>query len=467
MERIKTGCLFEKYWTKSTKKKASGDAVNPDSKSMQKLGVCSMIVEPHSFEVTLYTVRNTSLTFLPPVNQASIQRTTMSSGHYHSHIAPAQPSSKLDSRAIQPTLQSSGPPMPPVPSATAVSCPAIPNAIAPVVTPQSHSVSAATTSSSSSQNQRRPEQTPVKRPPAQTSTNSGQTPSQTPETPSSTNPVIQMLAQRASTDANLKSLMKLVANGSASETQLKAFQRHIDELNSLLKNTHQPTSQPSTLPTTTTHSDGQKTVPTAPPHIQAWPTQSRSAKQQEPLSQYYSQQPYYVKPKPSNAPRSDISAIVFDITGGNGDRYLLPKKSILQYLPGIPETLNSQVVNQQVLISFLAIRKGSEAHQGSYRSNTDYYQPLTIKLSYCNNKVFDSLAKVVDPPDVVRKYMEETMRKSKRAEIAYLVTRQPRATNDERGRDEDNSQENVKEAEVSYGPPDSLRPIRARSLNGI
>jgi len=42
-------------------------------------------------------------------------------------------------------------------------------------------------------------------------------------------PVISKLAARASTDPELKSLMKEVATGNASQEQLRIFQRHIDE----------------------------------------------------------------------------------------------------------------------------------------------------------------------------------------------------------------------------------------------
>ena len=43
-----------------------------------------------------------------------------------------------------------------------------------------------------------------------------------------------MLATRASSDPELKSLMKEVATGNATQEQLKVFQGHIDELTKVI-----------------------------------------------------------------------------------------------------------------------------------------------------------------------------------------------------------------------------------------
>jgi hypothetical protein len=51
----------------------------------------------------------------------------------------------------------------------------------------------------------------------------------------SINPVIQMLADRAGTDPDLKALMRLVAHGEASTKELKKLQSYIDEFTRLLR----------------------------------------------------------------------------------------------------------------------------------------------------------------------------------------------------------------------------------------
>ncbi|KAI5809766.1 hypothetical protein DFH27DRAFT_159615 [Peziza echinospora] len=51
-----------------------------------------------------------------------------------------------------------------------------------------------------------------------------------PPPPNRPDPVIQLLATKAATDPELKSLMRIVAVGGASTEALKVFQRHIDEL---------------------------------------------------------------------------------------------------------------------------------------------------------------------------------------------------------------------------------------------
>ena len=428
-----------------------------------------MSIEPHVFEVTLFTVRSTSVTFLPPVGQANIPKPTIYPGYHYSPLAPAKPNSYTEG---------AGPILPTIPPNQALMKQEYPTRReSPNLVDNQRQPSQAATQhhmdgslganprscdiptssirgvgSSSTTSRPRPpsnEQGIMQQSlPPQSPQGGGspaQPPSQMPESVSSTNPVIQMLAQRASADSNLKSLMKIVANGNASESQLKTFQRHIDELNSIIKGTSPPAAQTSGT------SAGQSFTPMVNP-IQTWSMPPLAPSKQEPLSQYYSQQPQYSKSKPPGLPKPDISAIVFDITGGNGDRYLIPKKSILEYLSGSP----------QVLVSFLVTRKGGEADQGSYKAQADYYQHVTIKLSCSNYKVLEPLAKIVEPQDTVRRYMEDVMAKANRAEDIYLITQLPR--------DATENQQELKKANESvvqdsphaagYQPPNSLLPLR-------
>lgn len=76
---------------------------------------------------------------------------------------------------------------------------------------------------------------------------------------------------------------------------------------------------------------------------------------------------------PPPVPKPDISAVVFDF--GTGDRYLFPKFSILEYL--------TAPSGQQVVASFLIVRKGSFSEYGEILrwtttnpSACDFRQPL-------------------------------------------------------------------------------------------
>ncbi|KAI6084593.1 hypothetical protein F4821DRAFT_261823 [Hypoxylon rubiginosum] len=52
--------VFEKYWTKPTKRKGvvKEDPNNPPKGSMAKIGQVTITVEPHVFEVTMYAVKD-------------------------------------------------------------------------------------------------------------------------------------------------------------------------------------------------------------------------------------------------------------------------------------------------------------------------------------------------------------------------------------------------------------------------
>jgi hypothetical protein len=122
---------------------------------------------------------------------------------------------------------------------------------------------------------------------------------------------------------------------------------------------------------------------------------------------------------PPPAPKLDVSAIVFDF--GSGDRYLFPKYSILEYVP--------TNTGQQVVASFLIIRKGSTSEYGGDPS-LDYYQPITIRLSTSTGRHLDNLARVVAPQDDVRRYMNDVMDNMTRAEYVLLAMQLPRPVKD-------------------------------------
>ncbi|KAL1907268.1 hypothetical protein Sste5344_006900 [Sporothrix stenoceras] len=126
---------------------------------------------------------------------------------------------------------------------------------------------------------------------------------------------------------------------------------------------------------------------------------------------------------PPPAPKLlDVSAVVFEIAGGTGDRYSFPKFSIVEYIPmpqGPPEAV----------ASFLIVRKGSTSEYGG-DPDLDYYQPITVRLQVSplsnSQKLLDYLAKVVAPVDEVTRYMDNIMHSMTRAEFVLLAMRLPR-----------------------------------------
>ncbi|KAK3388623.1 hypothetical protein B0T20DRAFT_386733 [Sordaria brevicollis] len=140
-------------------------------------------------------------------------------------------------------------------------------------------------------------------------------------------------------------------------------------------------------------------------------------------------------PPPPKQP--DYSAIVFEFAGGNGDRYLFPKFSLLDYQT-IPNNSSSsgagsqqQQQQQQVVASFLIIRRGSKGEYPMADPELDYYQPMTIRIftaAPSGKHLLDNLARVVAPEDEVKRYMDDIMDTMQRSEFVLLAMRLPRPT---------------------------------------
>ncbi|APA07229.1 hypothetical protein SS1G_04038 [Sclerotinia sclerotiorum 1980 UF-70] len=398
--------IFEKYWTKPTKKKGvpAEPLNNPGKDTMTKLGTCQITIEPHVFDATMYAIKEPKSAF-QPAQQQQMYRPIIQYGPPNG-VMPAPASTQAPSPVQQKPVQATQPAIQAVtPKNTA---PTAPMVSTPLSTAQA--------------------------PPMNSTLMNGQNPTQGPKNPNtnlphptnalppaqpnkSTDPVIQMLAERAATDAGLKALMRIVANGEASPAELKKFQNHIDELNQLLK-ARQPAPQPSFNNNTqtplppTTQSAGLQNTPVAKPALPPTPAPAPGPPQQ----------PQALRSKgPVAPPKPDISGVVFEFNGGNGDRYLFPKYSILDYLPG-----------GQVIASFLIVRKGSSSDSGTYDPELDYYQPVTIRLYTHQGKQLDSLQKVVASPDEVRRYMDDIMDNMTRAEYVLLAMRLPRDSESEK-----------------------------------
>jgi len=235
-------------------------------------------------------------------------------------------------------------------------------------------------------------------------------------------PVIPMLAERAATDPDLKALMRIVANGEASPDELKRFQSHIDDLTRLQKarqaaaQSPQPTNQPPPPSSASPQVNGQANSRPAQSPAPSPAPPARTAPTPPATTSHYQPQPQALRSKgPLPPTKPDISGVVFEFSGGSGDRFLFPKFSILEYLPG-----------GQVIASFLIVRKGSSSDSPTYDPELDYYQPITIRLYAHQGRQLDALQKVVAPPDEVRRYMDDIMDNMTRAEYVLLAMRLPR-----------------------------------------
>ena len=227
--------------------------------------------------------------------------------------------------------------------------------------------------------------------------------------PAGSDPLVVMLVKTALDDARTREMVRRIAENKpqfSDATDLKAI---LDRLRSKLAKDKEPQQQQTQAPTSA--------VP-APPKSNSAPNGQAASTSAAP-PQPAPQQALRSKGPPP-PPKPDISAVVFEFAGGTGDRYLFPKFSLLEYVP-MPAGQG-----QQVIASFLLVRKGSQAEYPVADPELDYYQPLTIRLYAHTGRHLEHLARVVAPADEVRRYMDDVMRRMTRAEYVLLAMRLPR-----------------------------------------
>jgi hypothetical protein len=400
------------------KKKGNTDPPpnNPDIKSMQKLGTCVITVEPHSFDAIMWQVKEDNLIPVSkPVSQQPIYRPIIQYGPPNGMLPPPaptpppiphkqftpQPTPQASPRMGDTFMSKSGPAATPKPT----------QPMSPYAGNVSNQEGAQPAPLSSSHPPNPPQAVPA--------AISESTPSD-----KSKDPVIQMLAERASTDPDLKALMRIVANGQATPEQLKRFQSHIDDLTRLQKSKEasaQPSQQPAVSqppqaarPANPPPAPAQKSAPSPAPAVRAAPTPPPTTPfvRQEPQNQ-----PQALRSKgPVPSTKSDITKVLLEFTGqgSSGDRFEFPRFSILEYQ------------QNQVIASFLIVRRGSTSEYPGYDPSLDYYQPVTIRLYAHQGRQLEALQKVVAPADEVREYMNTIMDKATRAEYVLLAMRLPK-----------------------------------------
>ena len=398
--------IFKRYWTKPIKKKGVTEAIdnNPDVKSMQRIGSCTITIEPHTLDATVYVVREA----LPPAPPPSMPL-------HRPPIASPAP------QPIQPQIRGG-------------------DVVKKEGTPA-----------------RIP--TPVQKP----SLNGGLTHQVRPPPPAqpappkpNTDPVIQMLASRAANDPTLKALMKIVASSQATPEQLKTFQGHIDELNAIVRRQQEAERTqkarnaagiPNARPTPISTSGKSSTVPTKTPNTTTNPASPYGSAPSTPGAW---QPPYHNVPQlsatprpvytPTSRPEAPIKHVILEFstqvdsnTPASADRWLFPEYAVFEPI------MHS---HHDMVCSFLVTQKGSEilarpdrrsaegaaavSENAKWDPDTMYYQPVTMMMHCINIKTQDSILRAAKPLPEVQQYMRDVLEKGSRAPVEYLVPRLPR-----------------------------------------
>ena len=465
--------MFTKYWTKPSKKKGAPELPNPDVKSMSKLGPCTMVIEPHSFEVMMYTVRDQNAPapqYRPPVYYPPPHPAYQPHPGYSNSPTPGPPVQARPPYSAQTPHMKQDPGRP---YATPMAGPAQqPQHNAPGAMPKSQNG------------------TPVG-PGRPASTPHQQKPGSGPNSDSEKNPVIQKLATAAASDPDLKALMQVVASSRATPEQLRTFQRHLDRLNAQIArenadsqakaapnsnpNPTQPAAGPASTPNTAPVITPVKKEPEgssastpvatqAPPHTNSTPVHlPNGTPQSQPNAQsaMMTPQPRPAQPKigsmgppvygapyasypPPPPPQPLVKHIVFEnlapvssVQGSNQDRYIFPEYAVLDFSPDPRGTV--------ILASFFVIRKGSQINDSPttggtlgrektfYKDDEEYYQVATMRLIASNPKVLETIARAAKPLKVVQEWMGNVIKTKKRAEDCFLPLRLPRVSTGQEG----------------------------------
>lgn len=228
-------------------------------------------------------------------------------------------------------------------------------------------------------------------------------------------PVISMLASRASSNPELKALMKEVATGNATQDQLKVFQKHIDELTAIIAKQKDDGKDQTPQPNTVQYDGAADQRPQLQPQPRPQPIQP----QQAPLRAPYvvPPPPMYPQPPPWTPPTNLPVILEFQTAGATEDRFLFPEYSILESLSP-----------QHELVSFIVVRKGSEAADKSgLDPEKEYWQPVTmmVEVAYGREDIMSCIRRWVRPAGEVQKHMEDVMQRCHRAPESYLALRLP------------------------------------------
>ena len=437
---------------------------------MSKLGNCTVTIEHHLFDAVIYVVRESmgptptqyrhpnqnpqkppALPQVPPYYNSPQMPQHLVQGSSYPQPAPSKPGvERMDQPVRQPA---SLPPigLSPVADSTNSHASNFPEKYPPLVG----------TASSAPPRPASPDQLP--------------SPTPTPKPPS-TDPVIQMLATRAASDPDLKSLMKVVASSKATPDQLKAFQGQIDELNRIIRSHEAERAQHERdVRQTLLHTvSEQRPLQVDRPNDSGTPSRTSTPTQFPPPPYYPSHQkmdlPPYINhhhhqppPPPATvgplvpgsvlAPigyhqpqartEARIKHIILEFTTpaaptqtATQDRFFFPEYAVLD-TPVSGRGL-------EMVCSFFVIRTGAQiiaaqtrggastdvdpALAVKWNSMTQYYQPVTMTLRSPAHRTLETIARSARPLPEVQAFMRDVMREKTKAPRDYLVPRLPRET---------------------------------------
>jgi len=367
--------VFQRFWTKPEKL----DRKDPVYQSMKSRGKCRLRIEPHIFEIELYVVEKAR----PPVPKVPKAQSSASASAYGGGQYRAQQPYSTQGQPHHSYYQNR------------TTAPAAGHAVAGSLAPAVHQ--------------------PI--PPA--ASRQGSTPqalgsgaAQGQDKKASPDPVISMLATRASSDPELKALMKEVATGKATPDQLRVFQKHIDELTAVIQSRKAKEEE----------EERKKSRAKAPPQLDGpadIPPQRSTPyavpKQHTPVYPQQATQTYAAPPPP--APGEVV--FTFTAPGSSEDRFLFPQYSILEPLSP-----------QHVLASFMVTRKGRESADPVHmrlNPDTEYWQPVTlmVEVAYGHEGILKDVTRWVKPAEETREEMEKIMARCTRAPDAFLAVRLP------------------------------------------
>jgi hypothetical protein len=268
--------------------------------------------------------------------------------------------------------------------------------------------------------------------------------------PAGSDPLVVMLVKTALDDLRTRDMVRRIAENKPHFSDATDLQAILERLRAnIARDREQPQQQtqtPTQVPATASPAPFK---PNNTPNAQAIPSSPSIAQQQQ---QPPPQQALRSKGPPPPPAKPDISAIVLEFAGGTGDRYLFPKFSLLEYVP--------VASGQQVIASFLLVRKGSKAEYPMADPELDYYQPVTVRLFTHTGRHLEHLARVVAPREEVLRYMDDVMSKMTRAEYVLLAMRLPRSEASTTGHEDDKDTGKEKEK-------DKEKEVNGASVRGV
>ena len=437
--------LFDRFWSKPAKKKKGEvqEVSGPPKDCMNLIGTCQFVIEPHTFDVKLFGIHEWRIHDHALLNAPARPASTMTPTHPTPSPAPSWPHQATPAKPSNPTMSTPG-------TSMFSSTPSFSAQADVKPPPPSSKVSTALPNGAGSppSTQQGTEASKSQTPQPMSTQSTPQVAQPSPVVNPAQDPVIQMLAQRASMDPALKSLMKIVASGSATPGQLREFQTHIDELNAIVQRQRFGASM----------SNNMFNTPGGPPRFSQNPGPGMmrpSPSGGTPL--FSSSKPGSAtnfttpaktsKVSSSMATKSNIIGLAIEFVGSNGDRYHFPRHSILEFAPNAMCILASFLVVKKIPATIGKsgsgavgtgtpakakdkVVKAEDAGQGAKIDEADRYkdafhQPVTMRIIAEKATTLQEISRTVSSYEEAKRYMDDIMSRTQRADDVILAMRLP------------------------------------------